>query len=97
MMATGGNYDGTGGHHDCLPPNAGKLPALQANGLHVDPRAVILFGRSLGSGPTVDLASRHPEVRDKHETGTGQGQARGRGQGAGMTQARGKGACIVNS
>jgi len=33
-----------------------------ANGLHVDPRAVILFGRSLGSGPTVDLASRHPEA-----------------------------------
>lgn len=29
----------------------------------VDPGRIIAFGRSIGSGPTVDLVSRHPEIR----------------------------------
>lgn len=29
----------------------------------VDPKNIIAFGRSLGSGPTVDLVSRHPEIK----------------------------------
>lgn len=31
--------------------------------LQVDPRRIVAFGRSIGSGPTVDLVSRHPEIR----------------------------------
>jgi len=29
----------------------------------VNPSHIIAFGRSIGSGPTVDLVSRHPEIR----------------------------------
>mmetsp|Transcript_87004 Transcript_87004/g.281751 ORF Transcript_87004/g.281751 Transcript_87004/m.281751 type:complete len:246 (+) Transcript_87004:48-785(+) len=29
---------------------------------HVSPSRIIAFGRSIGSGPTVDLVSRHPEI-----------------------------------
>lgn len=29
----------------------------------VDPNLIAAFGRSIGSGPTVDLVSRHPEIR----------------------------------
>jgi pimeloyl-ACP methyl ester carboxylesterase len=29
----------------------------------VDPSTIIVFGRSLGSGPSTDLVSRHPEIR----------------------------------
>lgn len=29
----------------------------------VDPNRIVAFGRSLGSGPTVDLVSRHPEIK----------------------------------
>merc|ERR1719399_471070 len=29
----------------------------------VDAKRIVAFGRSIGSGPTVDLVSRHPEIR----------------------------------
>lgn len=29
----------------------------------VQPHSIIAYGRSIGSGPTVDLVSRHPEIR----------------------------------
>lgn len=31
--------------------------------MNVDPRRIIAMGRSIGSGPTVDLVSRHTEIR----------------------------------
>ncbi|CAE7887337.1 ABHD17A [Symbiodinium necroappetens] len=30
---------------------------------HFAPNRIVLFGRSIGTGPTVDLAVRHPEIR----------------------------------
>merc|ERR1712087_443775 len=33
------------------------------NVLKVDPSNIVAYGRSLGSGPTVDLVSKHPEIK----------------------------------
>mmetsp|Transcript_79204 Transcript_79204/g.153170 ORF Transcript_79204/g.153170 Transcript_79204/m.153170 type:complete len:268 (-) Transcript_79204:97-900(-) len=30
---------------------------------HFPPNRIVVFGRSIGTGPTVDLAMRHPEIR----------------------------------
>lgn len=30
---------------------------------HFPPNRIVLFGRSIGTGPTIDLAMRHPEIR----------------------------------
>mmetsp|Transcript_104659 Transcript_104659/g.293308 ORF Transcript_104659/g.293308 Transcript_104659/m.293308 type:complete len:268 (+) Transcript_104659:92-895(+) len=30
---------------------------------HFTPNRIVAFGRSIGSGPTIDLAMRHPEIR----------------------------------
>lgn len=55
-----GFSEGTPSEDNCiLAINAAYEYLLE----HFRPNRIVLFGRSIGSGPTVDLAMRHPEIR----------------------------------
>mmetsp|Transcript_40617 Transcript_40617/g.121411 ORF Transcript_40617/g.121411 Transcript_40617/m.121411 type:complete len:268 (-) Transcript_40617:82-885(-) len=55
-----GFSEGTPSEESCiLAINAAYEYLLE----HFSPSRIVLFGRSIGSGPTVDLAMRHPEIR----------------------------------